>query len=286
MSDTEEIGSLIARLWPEPPRAAGFIVTIYGDVVDPRGGVLWVGNLIEICQNVGISESLVRTAVSRLVAADQLIGERDGRRSFYRLTDKARIEYLAASKLLFAPEPRPEAWLIAPDARTEDEERLRQLGFRSIGGVLIGPDRGIADQIPGPVFRADLARGVNDLPAFAEKNWGLSAIQASYQTFCDRYSPLSAALLEGPVIGGEEALALRLMLVHDFRAVLLRDPRLPQNALPADWMGRQARELFADFYKGLTPACDRHVSMCLANADGFLPGETDVSNRRLTTISG
>ena len=59
-----------------------FIVTVYGDVVVPRGGVLWTGTLIEVCERVGISESLVRTAVSRLVAAHRLRGERLGRHSY------------------------------------------------------------------------------------------------------------------------------------------------------------------------------------------------------------
>ncbi|HEY6919203.1 MAG TPA: PaaX family transcriptional regulator, partial [Tabrizicola sp.] len=34
--------------------AAAFIVTIYGDVVVPRGGVLWTGTLIDLCSRVGI----------------------------------------------------------------------------------------------------------------------------------------------------------------------------------------------------------------------------------------
>ena len=67
-------------------RAASFIVTIYGDVVEPRGGLLWMGTLIEVCARAGISETRVRTAVSRLVAAGRLEGTREGRRSFYRLT--------------------------------------------------------------------------------------------------------------------------------------------------------------------------------------------------------
>lgn len=65
--------------------AASFIVAVYGDVVVPRGEVLWMGSLIGICARIGISENLVRTATSRLVAAGRLEGERAGRRSFYRL---------------------------------------------------------------------------------------------------------------------------------------------------------------------------------------------------------
>ncbi|TXI06996.1 MAG: PaaX family transcriptional regulator, partial [Rhizobium sp.] len=78
----EAVRALLVDL---PIKAASFIVTIYGDVVEPRGGVVWIGNLIEACKCVGITETLVRTAVSRLVTAGQLVGEREGRRSYYRL---------------------------------------------------------------------------------------------------------------------------------------------------------------------------------------------------------
>ena len=36
--------------------AAAFIVTVYGDIVVPRGGMLWTGTLIDLCARVGISE--------------------------------------------------------------------------------------------------------------------------------------------------------------------------------------------------------------------------------------
>ncbi len=70
-------------LRPFPPKAAQLIVTIYGDIVEPRGGVLWMGDLISLCAGFSVNESLVRTAVSRLVSKGQLKGEREGRRSFY-----------------------------------------------------------------------------------------------------------------------------------------------------------------------------------------------------------
>lgn len=38
-----------------------FIVTLYGDMVEPRGR-LWMGNIVETYVTVGISETLVRTA--------------------------------------------------------------------------------------------------------------------------------------------------------------------------------------------------------------------------------
>lgn len=103
MSQTDLIPRLCADL---PITAGSFIVTVYGDVVVPRGEVLWIGSLIETCARIGISENLVRTAVSRMVAAGRLEGERSGRRSFYRLAPAARAEFADAARLLYArPQP-------------------------------------------------------------------------------------------------------------------------------------------------------------------------------------
>lgn len=278
--------SIVSATWDEPPRAASFIVTIYGDVVDPRGGVLWIGNLIEICDAVGISESLVRTAVSRLVSAGQLAGERAGRRSFYRLTPEARTEYLAASRVLFAPEPPATAWLLLPRPDADVETRLLREGFSATGGFLIGPDRNGAADIPGPVFRAEVAGGFAELPEFAGRHWDLTAIDASYRAFLDRFMPRLDALRGGARISDRDGLLLRLMLVHDYRAVLLRDPRLPLIALPEGWAGESARGLFAELYCALSAQCDRHISRHLLSGDGHLPEETEITRKRLQTIHG
>ena len=65
---------------------AGFAVSrgegTYFLLADPRG--------------LGIEDGAVRTAVSRLVGAGRLVGERIGRRSFYRLSDPAQAEFAAA----------------------------------------------------------------------------------------------------------------------------------------------------------------------------------------------
>lgn len=291
MSETEAVPTtdahaIIKRLWPEPPRAAGFIVTIYGDVVEPRGGVLWMGNLIEICQAVGFNESLVRTAVSRLVSAGQLLGERGGRRSFYRLTDEARVEFLQAAKILFHPVAAPEQWIFAPRPGAEREAALLRQGFAVSVNFLIGPDRGVLPDLPGPVFRAEVAAGLEELGGFAAKYWHLEPLNAAYGDFLSRYSILCEDLRNGARLADADALVLRLMLVHDYRAVLLRDPQLPEAALPADWRGGTARKLFADLYRQLSPESDRYTGAHLENESGLLQVETAVTRKRLETISG
>lgn len=255
--------------------AAAFIVTIYGDIVVPRGGVLWTGTLIDLCAPVGINESLVRTAVSRLVAAGQLRGERIGRRSFYRLASAARAEFEHAARLLFGPKAEPHGWQIihAPDLRPEDARRQR---MGHLGGpVFIRPDRD-QEAPPGALVLHGEAppASLEQLAQF----WDMTALQARYDRFLALFAPLQAMAAD---FSPEPALIARLLLVHAWRDVLLRDPRLPAACLPQDWPGPQARTLFVTLYTALTPAAEAHIAAHCEGEDGLLPARTDLSQRRL-----
>ena len=181
--------TVAALVEPGELRAAGFIVTLYGDVVEPRGGLLWMGTLVEVCALVGISETRVRTAVSRLVAAGRLEGTRAGRLSYYRLTEAARREFAAAAALVFAPPPRPAGWLVA--------EGEAGPGFAALGaGLVIGPDAGAppAEASGGALaFAATWRQGRAALRRFAEERWGLAAQAEAYAGFVARFAPLAAA---------------------------------------------------------------------------------------------
>lgn len=264
-------------------RAAPFIVTIYGDVVEPRGGTLWIGTLIDICGDVGVSETRVRTAVSRLVAAGQLYGERVGRRSFYRLTAAARADYARAAGLLFDPPPPTDRWRIVCRDATPTEDLIRA-GFAAIApGVFIAPDHSGADVPTGLTFRAEVVQDVARLQDFAAAHWDLGAHWQAYQTFLDRFGSID--VVDVSDLGPRQALVLRLVLVHGYRDALLRDPRLPPAALPPDWPGTAARVLFARVYRALSVAADSFVGSCFEHAAGRLPSVTPETRNRLHTLA-
>lgn len=255
-------------------RSAPFIVTIYGDVVVPRGGVLWTGNLIETCERVGISETLVRTAVSRLVAADRLTGERFGRRSYYRLATAARREFDEAARLLYAADTATRGWQVlhAP-ALNPDDARRQRMGHMG-GAVYIRPDRGQDVPSGALCLRAvDPAEGtrIGDF-------WDLSDLHSRYLDVLSRYRPVLQALNDG--LDDEAALTARLLLVHSYRGVLLRDPRLPESALPADWKGSEARDMFRTLYQRLSPGAERWIASRFEGVDGFLPARTPQTEAR------
>lgn len=280
----ELIGTILAE---SPLKAAGFIVTIYGDVVEPRGGVAWIGNLIETCADVGISETLVRTAVSRLVASGQLLGEREGRRSYYRLSQSAGREFFAAAMALFEP-PEDHGWQFVHMTGLSADEQMQALqraGFARLGPRLaVGPAGPLPATIAGTVFRAETASGQKALAAFVADYWDLAPHAAAYRQFLVQFEPI-ARVLESDAPALKTSLAVRLLLTHRFRSVLLHDPRLPLPALPKDWPGQDARRLFACLYRKLSPAADAHVARSFVTAVGPLAIATAATDRRLTSLS-
>ena len=254
--------------------APGFIITVYGDVVVPRGEVLWMGSLLDICARVGFGENQVRTAVSRLVASGRLSGERQGRRSFYRLADAARAEFGRATALLYAAAPPPQGWLLlALDEVPDDLRRAHHLA--PVGGACwLAPDRGALPPGARVVMRVRDDRDVPGIAAF----WDLDAVAARYDRMIAWLGPVAAG---DPAPG--DALTLRLLLVHAYRAAVLRDPFLPPALLPGDWSGAQARALFRDLYLRLTPDAEAGIAQ-LQDATGPLPTRTPDSMGRIALL--
>ncbi len=259
------------------PRATAFIVTLYGDVALPRGGVLWMGTLIACCAAHGLSESLVRTAVSRLVSAGQLEGDRIGRRSYYRLSQAAAAEYGRAGQLFYARPPDPTGWLLAVGPVPDP---LPSRDWVPLGaGAALAPNREDVPRPGGALMSCETVAGVEDLPDFAAAHWPLGAADAGYRDVLQEFGPLEASLAAG-VPGGAEALALRLRLIHRYRQAALADPRLPVSALPAHWSGAEARRLFVRLYLRLTDQADAYVGEVFRDSSGLLPVATEATRRR------
>lgn len=254
-------------------RAAAFIVTVYGDIVLPRGGVFWTGSLIEICNRAGLSESVVRTAVSRLVSANRLKGERNGRRSYYSLDASSRSEFEQAAKLLYQPDVEPKGWQIIYAPTLTDVEAMRLRMGRMGSAIFIRPDRGQVLPDNTQILHAQDSEDMTWLAQF----WDLSQLHERYCDLIARFLPLSK---QTDRLSPETALMARLILVHIYRSVLLRDPRLPLDALPQNWQGHTARNLFRTLYLALSPAAESCIASLCEGVEGILPAQTEETRLR------
>ena len=121
-------------------RSGSLITTVFGDAISPRGGNVWLGSLISVMADFGISERLVRTSVFRLVRDGWLQSEQVGRRSYYSLTDDGRARFEQATQRIYSvPVGRWDSrWclLLLSGLPTSSKElvRIGLVGVRSVIG--------------------------------------------------------------------------------------------------------------------------------------------------------
>jgi phenylacetic acid degradation operon negative regulatory protein len=72
----------------------------------------------------------------------------------------------------------------------------------------------------------------------------------------------------------------RVLLIHEYRRIVLRDPILPAAILPADWPGAAARALCADIYAHVIAASERWLDDNSVGEDGApLPASAKIERR-------
>ncbi len=69
----------------------------------------------------------------------------------------------------------------------------------------------------------------------------------------------------------ERAFHIQLLLIHFYRRVVLKDPLLPEELLPAHWAGHTARQLCINIYQRVAPAALAFVSEKGETSVGELP---------------
>ncbi|MBA1154678.1 PaaX family transcriptional regulator C-terminal domain-containing protein [Microvirga mediterraneensis] len=260
-----------------PIRAGSLIVTVFGDAVVPRGGVLSLASLHEIMRAFRISDTLVRTALSRLVSEGWFERWKVGRNSYYRLTLQGQEAFAQATQRIYADPPQD--WQGSFDLllleNAQDRSALRSeltvAGYGALGPDLLLAATSLTDGT-GPFLR--LSATPAD-PATArrlvEKAWPLAEIEGRYKRFIDIYSGIRGALERGAGFTNLDALLVRILLIHDYRRAVLKDPLLPAQLLPEPWAGTAARALCGTIYRTLLPAAERWIDTHAQNDTGPLP---------------
>jgi len=282
-----------------PLRAGSLLITLFGDAVAPHGGAISLGSLIRLTDPFGVGERLVRTSVARLAQDGWLASEREGRTSEYRLTDIGKRRFAEATQRIYGSSP--ERWagrwtlLLVPfngTAREKVREELRWLGFGQVSqGLLAHPTRSVKE------VRAQLAdlesptEGISIFEAhsgdlesdrrLAASGWDLDELSRDYAAFVRSFAPVLDALrapsavesskVDPPGVEAERAFVIRTLLVHEYRKIHLRDPLLPQDLLPANWIGNGAYELCRELYGQVFDAAERHFASSASRTRGKLP---------------
>ena len=298
-----QIGQWIdRRLGERPPRANSLIITIYGDMIAPHGGAVWLGGFIRLVEPLGLNARLVRTSVFRLSREKWLVSEQIGRRSFYSLTETGRRRFEHAYRRIY--EDARNVWDgewrivlltgdgVAAPARDALRKELLWEGYGAIApGVFAHPSArtdelmdmlqsaGVHDKVAAFQARTLGALSSKPLKDIVDQCWRLGEVAGAYQDFVETFRPLARAMRNGDA-DAQQAFIARTLLMHEFRRVQLRDPLLPRQLLPAEWPGDTARALCREIYAGCWRGSEAHLMSALETADGPLaPADESIQSR-------
>jgi phenylacetic acid degradation operon negative regulatory protein len=284
--------ALAARFRKQRPlRGGSLLVTILGDAIAPRGGMISLGSLIQLAQPFGLTERLVRTSIGRLANEQWVSSQRSGRSSFYSLTDNGKARFAEATQRIYGVSPG--SWngqwtlVIVPPSLKKLRDSLREelswLGFGQLAaGVFAHPThkenmiRARLAELEATgqliVLQGGIVTQASDANLVA-MGWDFGDLARRYRRFISMFAPLEPTLPAGAATppAGETAFVLRTLLLHEYRKIHLRDPLLPASLLPQDWVGTDAHSLCRNLYAKVFPASERYLSATVQTMDGALP---------------
>ena len=283
------LAPIIDQLKREPSRTGSIAITVFGDAIVPRGGSVWLGTLLAFFEAIDIDSGVVRTAMSRLAADGWLERTRLGRNSFYRLVKKGRQTFDTATRHIYDPPSadwtgRFELLLIGNgEDRDASRDALKNAGFGSpLPGVWIAPSGVPIPEEAASAIRLEVSAEDDSGRRLLSASWPLHRTADAYLKFMRTFRPLRDWIGRRERLSASDAFVARILLIHHYRRVVLRDPLLPAALLPEEWPGRAARKLCAEIYRGLIPASEQWLDQHATNENGPLPAAGADLGRRFS----
>ena len=259
--------------------AWSLIVSFMGDAIGPRGGVVSASTLQTLMQRLGIGHGAVRTAVSRLAAEGWIERSREGRNSFYALSGDVGETVRSAERRIYAtssllPADTPKSLIISA-------EPLPDIVLREIeasGALQITPQ-----VILCFTSAADLPEGLQLTGASVAETTALTTGPAlrdqmaearhgtEIEALRQAYLPVSAALDTARAPSPEDAMALRCLMIHEWRRVALRVLAVPADLIEPNDPEPETRALVAAIYAKLLPASEAWLNANATTPSGPLP---------------
>ncbi|MDQ2689670.1 MAG: PaaX family transcriptional regulator [Chloroflexota bacterium] len=219
----------------------------------------------------GISEAGARSALSRVTRRGLLVPSREGRMTFYTVSEQnltIRLDrlrrYLRFGEQRSAWDGR---WTVAVFSVSEPQRSVRpklraaleKLGMAPMAdAVWVTPHDKRAEclalrdefAVPLAVMYAEFEPGGDDLAP--EHAFDLAPIGDGYREFIETWRPLLLRSREGSV-EPSEAFVARVRMLDEWRRLVLTDPDLPVELLPTDWPRADARQVFVELWRDFGP---------------------------------
>lgn len=274
ITELRESGSL--KVW-------SLIITFFGDAVEPRGGVVAASTLQSVMEFMGVGAGAVRTACSRLARDGWIERQKQGRNSFYRLSDMGHTPFRIASQQIYAApadsaqrhnnQPRSFSLVIQNPLNTNSSQwqTLRERGVRVNGNCILFADadghlqQAISDT---PEFNDMLVLSGSsvNIPDWVRRSVCPDESAQRYHELMQRFNTVAEQKPKDPLT----SLAIRCLLIHEWRRLLLRSKPVPVALMPADWPHDSCHQFVATLYRDIFNAGEQWMDDNALGPDGPL----------------
>lgn len=247
----------------ESHRVWSLIVTIFGDLAQAEGERISGSALTRLVGLMGVKPEAMRVALHRLRKDGWIESLRAGRGSLHELTPYGRAQSAEASPRIYdRVRSYPDRWHLLLAGTGEMSGRAQLEAALLTGDYLsIGPQAAMG---PGPMPGDTGALMAVETDRWACPDWVRAQVcpppvLAQYDALHRDFTRLVAMLdADATGLSVPEAAALRLLVVHCWRRLLLRHPDLPAGFFPDGWPGSKCRGLFCSLMARLpSPTLDR-----------------------------
>ncbi|PHR61122.1 MAG: PaaX family transcriptional regulator [Robiginitomaculum sp.] len=220
-------------------RVWSLLVTVFGDLTSDTDR--WIsGTLLNrITAAIGIKPEATRVALHRLRKESWIESKRSGRTSTYTLTAAGQRQTDAARPQIYSPKNRAgQCWLVIVEPGSP-------VPTSGAGTLAISADLLISNN------QADITDALSVALCAPVPDWirnrvcDESLFLATQETFIT-FKKLRTALQNHPPTDPLEIVALRVLIVHSWRRIILKAPALPAYIFPPSWAGEDCRQLSAE----------------------------------------
>lgn len=250
------------------------IITFFGDSIIGRGGNVSASTVQSVLSRVEVGSGAIRTAFSRLASDGWIVREKQGRHSFYQLTDEGRSPFSHASKKIYSPinsvDNSCKNWLLGMH---QDKSAILDLPIES---VIILPNLCVLIRNPDEVAHRQLSDRAfltitgdcGDIPQWIVEHLISSDWVSQFDNLRKQFKKLSDRVPTDPLA----ALVARTLLIHQWRRLLLRYPSLPPELKGGTLQAENnCREFVGRLYLSLNDSAEQWLSESGSCLSGGLP---------------
>jgi len=223
------------------PRVWSLLVTVFGELALNHGVRISGSLLRQLSEQMGIKPEAMRVALHRLRKDGWIKSERTGRTSEYFLTEWGRAQSMQASPRIYAAGPAADAgWLVLANPASPTPMEDADGAWISSNVLIMSVPPETVDVFATPI------KPTEPLPLWiSSKVCDADTVRMS-QDFESAVESMRSSMGPEPQMNNVEIAALRVLLVHSWRRIILKAPVLPDHLFPEGWRGAECRANVVD----------------------------------------